>query len=196
MTSPRDRRFGLADAMILVAAIGVGLALARMMERLTFAYYEVVYYSPFSTVVRDDPSTRGLFERLVFRSFVLLPAFATSFTWAMLAIRLRAPRPPLRRLARQPGAVACAVATMATAIVAMHCLILTLLNQKYSNYQMNFVPLALDVGWAVSGAWATLLLAGRWRPEPSWIDRGGRCLGLVWILMVVLFYVAVYAEVL
>jgi hypothetical protein len=27
-------------------------------------------------------------------------------------------------------------------------------------------------------AWATLGLTGRWRPEPSWLDRAGRAIGL------------------
>jgi hypothetical protein len=36
---------------------------------------------------------------------------------------------------------------------------------------------------AVAGAWLILLLAGWWRPEPSWIDRLGRVLGLGWIVL-------------
>ena len=31
------------------------------------------------------------------------------------------------------------------------------------------------------GAWLALLLARRWHPEPSWIDRMGRALGLYWV---------------
>ena len=35
---------------------------------------------------------------------------------------------------------------------------------------------------AVAGAWLALALSGRWRPEPDWLDRAGRVLGLLWIV--------------
>jgi hypothetical protein len=38
------------------------------------------------------------------------------------------------------------------------------------------------IGFAVVIARATLALAGCWRSEPTWIDRSGRALGVVWIL--------------
>jgi hypothetical protein len=44
----------------------------------------------------------------------------------------------------------------------------------------------IDVGFAVLGGWAVLVLSGRWRPEPSWIDRAGRIIGATWIGAVVL----------
>jgi hypothetical protein len=34
---------------------------------------------------------------------------------------------------------------------------------------------------AVAGVWAALALSRRWRPEPSWIDRAGIGLGVLWI---------------
>ena len=34
---------------------------------------------------------------------------------------------------------------------------------------------------AVIGGWLGLRLAGRWRPDPGWIDRLGRILGWTWI---------------
>jgi hypothetical protein len=44
----------------------------------------------------------------------------------------------------------------------------------------------VDVGFAVLGSWAALVLNGRWRPKPSWIDRSGRAIGATWIGAVVL----------
>jgi hypothetical protein len=35
--------------------------------------------------------------------------------------------------------------------------------------------------YGVAGAWLALALAGWWRPEPSWVDRLGRALGLGWL---------------
>ena len=33
----------------------------------------------------------------------------------------------------------------------------------------------------MAGSWLTLSLNRRWRPEPTWLDRLGRALGLYWI---------------
>jgi hypothetical protein len=41
-------------------------------------------------------------------------------------------------------------------------------------------------GFAVAVAWATLALNRRWRNEPTWSDRLGRVVGLVWVVMFVL----------
>ena len=38
-------------------------------------------------------------------------------------------------------------------------------------------------GYAVAAAWLALAVAGRWRPERSWIDRLGRVLGVAWIVI-------------
>jgi hypothetical protein len=38
-------------------------------------------------------------------------------------------------------------------------------------------------GFAVAICWATLALGGRWRAEPSWIDRLGRIVGVAWMVM-------------
>jgi hypothetical protein len=43
-------------------------------------------------------------------------------------------------------------------------------------------------GLLVAGAWLTLLLAGAWRPEPTWVDRAGRALGVFWILAALYFF--------
>ena len=45
------------------------------------------------------------------------------------------------------------------------------------------VLLAHHAGWAVAVSWCTFALTGRWRPEPSWVDRWGRVLGCTWIIL-------------
>ena len=35
---------------------------------------------------------------------------------------------------------------------------------------------------AVAAAWLGLALSRRWRPEPGWIDRVGRLIGVLWLL--------------
>jgi hypothetical protein len=41
--------------------------------------------------------------------------------------------------------------------------------------------LTLADGLIIS-AWFVLAVSGRWRPEPSWIDRSGRVLAIAWIV--------------
>ena len=41
-------------------------------------------------------------------------------------------------------------------------------------------------GGAVAAVWTVLALSGRWRPERSWIDRLGRALAMLWIMLSVL----------
>ena len=45
------------------------------------------------------------------------------------------------------------------------------------------VPVA--PGLTVLGAWMALIVGGRWRSDPSWVDRLGRFLGVFWVLMAV-----------
>jgi hypothetical protein len=44
-------------------------------------------------------------------------------------------------------------------------------------------------GFVVAGAWIALALAGRWRPERSWIDRLGRAIGVFWIAAAIHFLI-------
>ena len=37
---------------------------------------------------------------------------------------------------------------------------------------------------AVGAAWLLLVVSGRWRAEPVWIDRLGRALGIFWIAII------------
>jgi hypothetical protein len=43
-------------------------------------------------------------------------------------------------------------------------------------------------GLLVAGAWLSLILARAWRPEPTWVDRAGRALGVCWIFAALHFY--------
>ncbi len=49
------------------------------------------------------------------------------------------------------------------------------------------IGMSRHAGLVVAGAWLALILAGAWRPEPSWIDRAGRTLGWFWIVAALAF---------
>src|SRR4051812_40470149 len=87
----RTRRFGLADMLILIAALGAGMYGARELWRM----------------LDGKP---GSYWTSVTPSWLLAAAMAASvatpLTLACLAFRLRGPRPPRRRLWTQPGTAA------------------------------------------------------------------------------------------
>ncbi len=162
------RPFNIGDAMILIAALAVGLALAR--------------YGP------GEWMGAGSFWSYRIHKFVADPLalVMVAVAMAIIPIRLRRPRPRWLRIMSQPGmAAACAVA------IAFVCAALAwsshaissptgwLTNQPFARFWRINSGL---IGNAVAGSWLALAIGGRWRPEPSWIDRLGRALGCFWLL--------------
>lgn len=92
---------------------------------------------------------------------------------AFVLIRIRKPRPPLGHVLLQPGMVAVG-AMLAGLVIAFGLLVL--------GVAAVFGMLALSS--TVLVAWTALALTGRWRPEPGWIDRFGRALGVCWCLLI------------
>lgn len=170
MTRPRVR-FTLFDAMGLVAATALGLALARAI----------------------DPG--GLTPRpgFVVRWLVYGPStcLAGAVAVALLILARCRPRALRRRLLRQPGLAACGGSLGAMAL-GIAC------NFYYRAVQTNAVP-GLSIfptgGWwfnaynrvpvFVLGVWLALGLTGRWSPGRNWIDRSGRALGVFWLFQLV-----------
>jgi hypothetical protein len=123
-----------------------------------------------------------------------------TITIAVGLLRLRRPRPMWRRLAREPGAVACGVAASAFAIQWMQIIVGKCLAQV-PNMTRSTLPVPTpwtiavglgDVGLAVIGAWVVLASGRRWGAEPSWIDRMGRLLGTCWIGLFLIHHVVLY----
>jgi hypothetical protein len=167
---PTGRPLTLADAMIFIIALGLGLALARPTIFLIAA------------AVRSDPRWRfqtlaaavslGRMLNIVLLKFLsfLLPAF--------LIVRLRRPRPALLSLFGQPGFVACAAPVFI--VLATAPLILLPLPGLAVNEIESGAQILLLV--AAPLAWVHLIATRRWNAEPSWIDRLGRILGTLGML--------------
>jgi hypothetical protein len=177
------RRFTLVDAMILVAATAGAMAWVRAnyewrVFELTWGWYY----------------RRGYYVEFVQDLIRLAWPFLLAWTLATLVLRTRPPRPAPRRLARQPGLVAGCAVVVGAAAVAWPAVVGALaglyqidpLTHQPASYWVGMsrgVGLPEAVGLAVTAAWLTLALGGRWRPEPSWIDRAGRALGACWIVL-------------
>jgi hypothetical protein len=92
------RKFNLFDAMVLVAANAAALALLRMF----LVEGRFFQGAPF----------QGRFESWVLSGIEAAYPFLMTSTFALVILRLRQPRPRIRRLFRQPGMAACSAAAM------------------------------------------------------------------------------------
>jgi hypothetical protein len=185
MTKCSPRTFTVFDTMMLVGATGCGFALYRHMR--------------IDWMLRGPRGLLGLIVHVL--AEMPLP-FMIMWTVALLGLRLRQPRPALRRLARQPGLVACGAAMLAL-ILEVAGIILGEIVVPPSSVIARTVPpylrlslprailhsirgtilLQVNAGCAVAGALLILALSGRWRSEPSWLDRSGRALGYAWMIV-------------
>ena len=182
MGTDPGRRFTLVDAMILVASVAAGMGwIHGNLDPHSFTALWYFYRGrSFASAVKQ--------AMLFVWPMLLAPTLAT------LVLRVRPPRPPGRRLARQPGLVAGCAATLAVAVVFLPAVVALAAGvpayNDHTGYPLGYwgyvtmgVAIPEAVGMAVSAAWMTLALGGSWRAERSWVDRLGRALGLCWIAL-------------
>jgi hypothetical protein len=180
--------------MLLVAATAVGIVATRHVWK-SWGY-------PWFWRLDLGWGVRPVFTRLLTVAALGLPGLA-ALTAAVLAVRLRRPRPPLRRLALQPGAAACAAAVGVVALETLG----EAASMAYFEWSRGYLGatlrmagiltwwhvhvliwVAYPVSYAILAAWATLAISRRCRPEPSAIDRAGRFLGACWVALALLFW--------
>jgi hypothetical protein len=172
------RPFRLSDAMILIAALGVGFGLLAFSLRLDPHAVFPINFSSFLSFVGS----------ICFDAVQVIPPLAAPLTAAILVLGLRRPRLPLRRLRRSPGLVGCFVAlvflTLGGAVTTIGA---ASQHRFFSGTLLEFIfdvlnnAPASEVGLWVFITWTTLLISGCWRPSPCWLDRLGRGLGAFWI---------------
>jgi hypothetical protein len=191
---PKPRQLLVADALTLTAATAVVLAGTRHVWE---------WFGDSSFWSLDEGWSAGaMTRRLTILVVILLPGLAV-FTVAVLVARFTPPRPARDRIALQPGSVACGVALLVMTAEALGqaatllyleaskgCLGATWKELGFAKwFHMHAIlPAAHPISYAVIAAWALLFLSRRGRPEPSWIDRTGRALGICWIAVAFLLW--------
>jgi hypothetical protein len=168
-----SRRFTLLDAIVLMAATAAGFAWVR----------SVWYFETF----------KGPMDWLDEIPEMVAPLLAT-WTVAAVVLRLLPPRPPIHRLVLQPGAAACVSVAFAFTAESLRYFLDAFARRRGVPWS-RFRGVGLGTEWygnvlvggpyhyAIAAVWGLLLLSRRCRPEPSWIDRLGRALGLFWLLL-------------
>ena len=142
-----------------------------------------------------------LFDQIALVLLIFATPVAVAMTLGVLAIRLRMPRPRWRRLSRQPGVVACLALALSWVAAGAYTVGNVLSNHPTAGTAPGLPPGTTFVrssasfleefavfgsvlgGFAVVVAWSTLVLVGRWRLEPTWLDRLGRLIGVAWVGM-------------
>jgi hypothetical protein len=177
---PTSRPFTLGDAMILIVALGLGLALARPAILEIAKALNSVSRNNFRLLIGAVPLARMLNIVLLDFLFVLLPA--------LMILRLRRPRPPLRSILTQPGVTACAMP------VAMFFVILPFSLLAGSGIGGEALEMAMQVLLIAAAplAWICLLVTRRWNSEPSWIDRAGRTMGVLQMVCVPAHFILIH----
>jgi hypothetical protein len=183
MRGTSGRKLTVLDAVILIAS----MALALPVMRTDYLWPDLWPATSSGPVAYSDVLTRV-------RHFTLFTTpLLASLSAAVFVLRLKRPRPDLRRLTRQPGFAACTATVLMvgirTANLASVAAVLThdipdrsfwgwLIEEAMAD---NIKSLPSDVGCAVAVAWTIQAIGGRWRSEPTWIDRAGRVLGVLWV---------------
>ncbi len=177
------RRFQLLDAMILVAAIAFACGIT---QGLSYATDGAFSWPAIWEAAQSAPD--GLAKVVEISAVLLILAlpFAGMLSLAVIPVRLMGPRPRCLRLARQPGTTAMWAAGLGIVLSAVQLGIAAWTG--LGNLDVYQIMIATHScisypGLAVLGAWASLLIARRWRSEKSWVDRMGRVLGFFWILV-------------
>ncbi len=210
MNDPTARRLTALDAIFIVSACGLGAFWASQTIPILVHLATSDFNGPFMELKFATYSSFAYDSVLLRRSLHAFAAFLAPPTVALLVLRFRRPRPPIRRCFRQPGALACGAAAMCLCLeVVNHFLNLTIrfnttrLSNDLSARYLLFAPkmshasilgavafgMGETPGLAVAGAYLALRAAGLWRSERSWLDRSGRALGWLWIILALAFAV-------
>src|SRR4051794_40468327 len=182
METPARRRLTLLDLLILIAATAAGLSLVRI--------------SLNGIAARPLASGAGaLTTSYITAAQTYASCLLAAWSPALLALSLRGPRRAFRRVAREPGFIACAAATTGVALHSTVCLT----QFAMGKLQLDPATVSRITGaftnygsLMVAGAWLSLALGSRWRTDSSWTGWAGRALGVGWIGLFLLGWLRVF----
>jgi hypothetical protein len=180
MKATKPRFFTLFDAVVMIAATASALALYRLMPS-------------------GGPRLLGFVAIVQYPVEVILPLLIM-WSLAVAGLSLREPRPVLRKLACQPGTIACCAASLLLVIEVLAAILGDLvfsptsvvprtippyvavtIPQRVLHNLRGMIMLQASAGGAVAASWLIMALGGMWRATPTWLDRTGRALGISWI---------------
>jgi hypothetical protein len=201
MSRVRPRRITLLDAILLVGSAAIGMGMFQLSRRAWFGGWIRIADRGVPNI--HAWSTTEALATCSDIAVYLIPVVAP-WTFLVILLRMRSPRPSGRRIWRQPGMAACLAAifgwfwsvlalllAMNVGYVARSKRVLTLDDwaQKYLADEVF-----MYVGLAVAATWLVQYQSGRWRRSADWIDLLGRALGVLWIVIGLVWTLREYLE--
>lgn len=201
MSPNHSRRMSLLDAILMVGSAAVGLGLFELSHRTLFKGLIWIADRGFPNI-----QSWSTLEALVTCSDItvfLLPVIIP-WTFLLILLRMRSPRPSWRRIWRQPGMAACLVAVFAWLWTAV-ALLLAMNVEHVARARRVITPadwaqkylsdeVFMYVGLAVAAVWVVQYSSGRWRRSADWIDMMGRVVGALWIAIGLVWTLREYIE--
>lgn len=187
------RRFNILDAMIAIAVSSVALVVCAAFARVLWNL------APLNSG-NGLPALGGGLDRLIDVGNVLRYAFIYStivllaWSFGFLVIRLRNPRPPLRRLGRSPGVSACLTVLVIVAIRVLEALTTgAVWPPSFGFDEESILPvwgqlireLGGIAGPSVVATWLVLVLNRRLRFQKDRLEIAGLLLAIGWILLLI-----------
>ena len=208
MSDRAIRKFTIIDALALVVATCLGLAGVRatllgssseLSElALRFPGLGVPRIDDFYWPTADQSGVPVYLQYMLTITNSIRLAEPALMAWSvvLLLLRLRRPRPHWSRMILQPGTIVGVVSVLVLLLESLQLGFITFLYRvsgfefwKGDHWNHQWVAVrswVLEASWQVALGvfitWSILALSRQWQPEPSWIDRMGRILGLLWIL--------------
>lgn len=207
MPASKCRKFTVADGMILVAATAVEfwmLSLEVTPNQLTGWELGPALVEYLRQWVTGSPGAATRTRDFVFMVIDLILGLSPLLlvpTMTVFVLRLRRPRPSIRRLVRQPGFATSLAVVWVWAVNSVTAMISMVYHRltggrwdMYVTPELGslFVPIyfrELRCDWyevAVLAIWSYLLVGRLARSEAGWIDRLGRVLGGCWMFLFLL----------
>jgi hypothetical protein len=197
MPGPARRTLSLADLMILIAGVGVGMGCFLAIDdnlygggRFMFGVFRPLDAWNAATILNR---AEGVFA-------ILMTVFG-AWTGAVPILAYRRPRALRKRLLRGSGMTACIAALAGLAVLVGATALAFLLRWVEGRTKLppNFwyaVPviecLFIFPGIAVASTWTAQLATGRWRAVPDAVDRMGRFVGGLWASAALVFAVRMF----
>jgi hypothetical protein len=190
MAKRAEWKLSLADMMALVAATAMGVWVS--VTALT-------QHGDYPNVERDNLAGLhawfGATSKAAARVLMVWPCVG-AWTFALPVLCLFRRRDQRRRLFRRPGVAACTAVAVASPGVFAWDLMLFREHGDFPKYDifimLFFRDLEQGAGPLIVATWVLMALGGRWCAEPTWVDRTGRVLGVLWV--VVFFIKLLYVD--
>lgn len=193
----------LLEAILLVGSAAIGLGMFQWAHRSMFQGW--IWMLDHGLPARGDWMAINLVVTCTDTMVLFIP-LAAPWTFLLLLLRMRPPRPSWRRIWRQPGMAACLAAllgwiwSLLAVLVAFDATQVARTNRTITLFHWVQKYLSdgvfMYVGLAVAATWICLWISGRWRQSADWIDFMGRVVGVLWIVIGFAWTVRAYLDLL